>query len=304
MSLPAAKRRRRDVANKTLSKPFRSPFKRTLQPAGKSPQESNSVYATPKASLLDPEIAKNSFVCNSQSHLSPLDLNLSSGRKFPSRKAQYSPTKTTAINSDPEVSSLLRIQRDLEKKLKECNELLDTAEQARKIEYEARQRGPGQQIDGELIELIGKWTHASRQAAEELFAKVQDRVNRMGGPRAWKEMEKRRTENFNKWDQDESYNQTNNVSDDEDADSNIEKRDIYAEYSIDPETDIEKSQRVNNNFEELPGEEDVLEFLFLLIYSNLANIFAQDFNMAMMLKTMNIDLEIIGYDRTQQQWID
>ena len=30
----------------------------------------------------------------------------------------------------------------------------------------------------------------------------------------------------------------------------------------------------------------------------------QEFTMAMMLRTLNVDLDIIGYDREQQRWID
>ncbi len=55
---------------------------------------------------------------------------------------------------------------------------LDTAEQARKIEAESAKKDPDVEIDGELLQLIEKWKAASRQAAEELFGKVRDRVNR------------------------------------------------------------------------------------------------------------------------------
>jgi Swi5-dependent recombination DNA repair protein 1 len=33
-------------------------------------------------------------------------------------------------------------------------------------------------VDGELVELINKWKSASRQASEEMFGTVRDRVNR------------------------------------------------------------------------------------------------------------------------------
>ena len=60
---------------------------------------------------------------------------------------------------------------------------LDVAEQARKIEAESRRKsvvggGVEVEVDGELVELIGRWTAASRQAAEELFGQVRDKVNR------------------------------------------------------------------------------------------------------------------------------
>jgi Swi5-dependent recombination DNA repair protein 1 len=79
----------------------------------------------------------------------------------------------------------------------------------------------------------------------------------MGGPRAWKEMQKKQQEFQNSWNQEE---QTNNDSDDEhDEGKDVEKGDLYAEYVIEPETENEKSQRAKGvgDTGELPGQEDV-----------------------------------------------
>ena len=62
-------------------------------------------------------------------------------------------------------------------------EELNGAEQARKIEVESRrlfeaEGGEEVVIDGELVALMGRWRGASQMAAEELFGKVRDRVNR------------------------------------------------------------------------------------------------------------------------------
>lgn len=65
-------------------------------------------------------------------------------------------------------------QRALEKQIREVKELIDSAEQARKIEKDA---GHGE-IDGELLGLTERWRAASRSAAEEMFGGVRDRVNR------------------------------------------------------------------------------------------------------------------------------
>ncbi|RKF63796.1 Swi5-dependent recombination DNA repair protein 1 [Erysiphe neolycopersici] len=280
MSTQAAKRRRRDVANFTLSKPFRSPFKRPPTTTNMPTLELNPIC---KIENTESSYCSEALetIPNRKHSYSSFQLGPRSSHNCLSKRKQFSPRTTAILNEDPDVSPLLRIQHNLEKQLRELNEQLDIAEQAKKIEEESSKKG-FKDVDGELSELITKWTIASRQAAEELFSKVQDRVNRMGGPRAWKEMEKRRLENFRRWDQEDApkINHDNN----EDMDNSHEMRDIYAEYSIDPETDIERSQRLNG-IEEIPGEED-------------------DFTMAMMLKTMNIDLKVIGYDRYQQQWID
>lgn len=42
--------------------------------------------------------------------------------------------------------------------------------------------------------LIAKWKAASREAAEEVFGDVRDRVNRMGGVGAWRAEGRRREE--------------------------------------------------------------------------------------------------------------
>jgi Swi5-dependent recombination DNA repair protein 1 len=67
------------------------------------------------------------------------------------------------------------MQRDLERQLKEVKQELEVVEQARKIERDSGEDGV---IDGELVRLCEKWRGASRVAAEELFGKVRDRVNR------------------------------------------------------------------------------------------------------------------------------
>jgi len=80
----------------------------------------------------------------------------------------------------------------------------------------------------------------------------------MGGPRAWKELQKKQQEFQNSWAEEEPL--TNNDSDDEDGKGqDVEKRDVYAEYDIEPETENEKSQRVKGvgDTGELPGQEDV-----------------------------------------------
>ena len=134
----------------------------------------------------------------------------------------------------------------------------------------------------------------------------------MGGPRAWKEMQKKQQEFQGGWDnQDEQpHNQGDNDDndgdddDDDDEEKFVEKRDIYAEYDIDLETENEKSQRPKGvgDTGEMPGQEDVI-LVISHHYHYRANM-AQEFTMAMMLRTLNVDLDTIGYDRETQMWID
>lgn len=83
---------------------------------------------------------------------------------------------------------------------------------------------------------------------------------RMGGPRAWKEQQKKRDEMQNNWDQDEQTN--NNDSDDDEDEAEAKeaaKKDLYAQYDVEIETENEKSQRPKGlgDTGERPGEEDV-----------------------------------------------
>lgn len=86
--------------------------------------------------------------------------------------------------NDPDIAPLIRAQKDLEKTLRDVKEELDAAEQAAKIEDASKKwnaaNGGGNvdEIDGELVELCAKWKGASRLAAEELYGKVRERVNR------------------------------------------------------------------------------------------------------------------------------
>jgi Swi5-dependent recombination DNA repair protein 1 len=77
----------------------------------------------------------------------------------------------------------------------------------------------------------------------------------MGGPRAWKEIQKKQQEFQNSWDNDP---QEPNADDDDDEVA-AEKRDLYAEYDVEEETENEKSQRVKGlgDTGEMPGQEDV-----------------------------------------------
>lgn len=169
MSTPAAKRRRIEAAN-TLQKPFRSPFKTPFKsPLIKAPPNTRASTAAASTPLTSKTPTSYPVVSIPSPHTATR-----------SKKSFASPVSATALNADPDIAPLLREQRELEKELKEVKEELDMAEQAKKIERDSKAKdkdGSGE-IDGELVELCEKWKGASRLAAEELFGKVRDRVNR------------------------------------------------------------------------------------------------------------------------------
>lgn len=127
-------------------------------------------------------------------------------------------------------------------------------------------------------------------------------VYSMGGPRAFKEMQKKQQEFQNSWDQEAQHNGDPDEEDDEAL--VLEKRDLYAEYGIDEETENEKAQRVSTAGDtgEVPGQEDVsiARIQEIMAHPNVL----QEFTMAMMLRTLNVDLHIIGYNKELQRWSD
>jgi Swi5-dependent recombination DNA repair protein 1 len=177
MATPAAKRRRIDEASQTLSKPFRSPFKTPF----KSPLKITSADTTTlQCNTLLLPTSKNPLAldpANSPSLPVPSS-SIATPRQRPTEKSFTSPIAAAALNADPDIAPLLRQRRELEKQLRELKEELDTAQQAKKIEDSSRKKIPDGDIDAELVELTTKWKAASRQAAEELFGQVRDRVNR------------------------------------------------------------------------------------------------------------------------------
>ena len=181
MSTPAAKRRRIDAASQTLSKPFRSPFKTPFKSPVKNSASEDSISTASQSNV--PLAPKNpnsllSGVSKTPSLPAPSTTVATPNRSPHAKKTFSSPGQAAALNTDPEIAPLLRAQRELEKQLREVKEELDTAEQARKIEADSVKKNPDAEIDGELLDLIEKWRAASQQAAEELFGKVRDRVNK------------------------------------------------------------------------------------------------------------------------------
>ncbi|KAF2661900.1 hypothetical protein K491DRAFT_686875 [Lophiostoma macrostomum CBS 122681] len=128
--------------------------------------------------------------------------------------------------------------------------------------------------DEDLSKLIDTWRTASRAAAEELFAGTRDRVNRMGGVGAWREREKEQKEWRAKWDREEMEAERERREGEEGGRETPE--DTYEEQDV--------PEGLENKEEQFEGHDD------------------DSFTMDMMLKTLNIDLKLIGYDKDAQRW--
>jgi len=84
---------------------------------------------------------------------------------------------------DPELHALQQKHNQLLNTLKSTKSAFDAATQALKIEQSGE--------DDKLEELIVKWRDASQSAAEVMFDQVAERVSRMGGASAFKQMQEK-----------------------------------------------------------------------------------------------------------------
>ncbi len=176
MSTPSAKRRRRDSASKTLSKPFVSPFKTPLK---RRVSKNITADLGIDSNLTD----EKSNPANTDSNQRKTKTFISVTTPLRSQLIPQSSPKQSYPSSDPETTAFLKTQRALETRLRTLNNEIDTISQALKIE--------SSDTDVELRNLTDKWKTASREAAEELFGGVRDRVNRMGGVGAWRDARRR-----------------------------------------------------------------------------------------------------------------
>ncbi|KAK0656603.1 hypothetical protein B0T16DRAFT_385285 [Cercophora newfieldiana] len=270
---PSAKRRRVEVANSTLRKPFKSPLINGSARAGNStptPRRTTTVGG-PVAAAAAAVAAKNVFPgAKHTASASASPLSLASRRSRPSAgnnggggEVAFKTATTKGKRSRPEnplYDTLLKAQRATAAKLKAVKVEMELVEQAGRIKRESNARRPGEEIDAELKEVTAKWKVASRLAAEELFELIKGRVESMGGARG---VERRKREG------DGFYGKERRRGEDEggggDGDSDI--REEEAE-------------------EEEEKEED------------------ENFSMLMMLKSLNIEPELLGWDPTEEKWLD
>ncbi|KAI3391638.1 hypothetical protein diail_7006 [Diaporthe ilicicola] len=291
MNTPAAKRRRVDAANATLRKPFHSPLLRrrpetgddstpgpsTTPKAESTKRPSEETYSPSSPSVpRQPQAVRPARAAGNLRHSrpdSPLKLSVASGP--PAKRKISGPAEDEASpgNDNPFVT-LVRAHKTASREatLKDLDRQLGIVEQARRIEDASEESRPGEPVDQELRDLIAKWKTASRLAAEELFETVKERVDNAGGPKAWKEAQQRQLEFYQGFDQESP------------SKSKLSGEDFDAEYSQDTQARLDEA-RIRDEARSKPGEDDEPEF-----------------NMAQMLRSLNIDLSLLGYDEKEEKW--
>ncbi len=239
---PAAKRRRVEVANAALRKPFRSPLinrpktdendanntddtndttpstrrvvsvpnsggtsmRATSTPAFSTPVRSRPQYpSSPISGIAARNSARPLLYSRSSNNKRGGGIN---GSRKSTTTTPLSRSTLTAPASDlgaahPHTAGsntlldqMRRIQRGTTACLREAETQLGVIQQAARIERESRAKRPDEGVDAELKELIVRWRGASRQAAEDVFERIRDRVESMGGARVWRESMRRQRE--------------------------------------------------------------------------------------------------------------
>lgn len=209
---PAAKRRRIEAANATLRKPFRSPLAGRQTEKGDKPEAPSNPglgnTQRPSNTKQPATVAdSNNFIPittpapnRSASHrlvaASPLSIATTTGAGFsPSRHD----TAQNNVDGDNLLQQLSRSQTHLQTHLRAAQARLHLVQQAHQIEQRAANAtnitnsadpnpNPDSAIDvdAELREMIARWKTTSRLAADELFGLIRDRVEGMGGAKAWR----------------------------------------------------------------------------------------------------------------------
>ncbi|KAK7550550.1 hypothetical protein BKA81DRAFT_381800 [Phyllosticta paracitricarpa] len=307
MSTPLAKRRRLEDPQSVLRKPFRSPFKTPVHPTSKPDEDSASQSSVAQASASQGDTAESSPMSSpalpdSTKSSIPVSRTVrSKSTPRPLSKPGMSPMMARKAASDDPVAQELRAeeqkQRKIARQIANIKSEVDTFEQALAISTSTK--------DQELEEVIQKWREASRAAAEEVFGTVRDRVNKMGGVGAWREKEQRQREWKQGFDAAEEEPDLDDSEDDDEDDNDEltpEERDakrIAKEQRAEARAEATREREWRK--EEMEREKEELEAQQPKATDEGAN--DDSFTMDMMLKTLNIDLDIIGWDKQSQRWI-
>ncbi|ORY16580.1 hypothetical protein BCR34DRAFT_556863 [Clohesyomyces aquaticus] len=283
MPTPHTKRRRLNDASKTLHKPFKSPFRTPLKPSPQSDLPSSDDPLDPIApeTLTQPPPTKGKSVTSTVPTKPPHAITLLTTPKSTPKATPSRPTPTTThqkTRTSPAITrELIALRADIQ-----------ILSQAHTLATSSK--------DADLNVLAEKWRTASRAAAEELFAGTRDRVNRMGGVGAWREREREQKEWRRKWEaEDRDMEREREIQGKRENGDGEGEKEEFPEFD---ERDLEGGE--GDGEEDAGGKDDDVSELS----DGDARVLMckQSFTMDMMLKTLNIDLKLIGYNKEGQRW--
>ncbi|KAF2091259.1 hypothetical protein K490DRAFT_62580 [Saccharata proteae CBS 121410] len=299
MSTPLPKRRRLHDPQTVLKKPFKSPFK---TPSKNTASNANTASTQP-ADFATPATAPPANTPLRQTTTLP-----TTSTPTPHPSFQPSPSQPRHRPPPPPSSALAPLlarettrQRHLSRTISSLRSTNDTLSQALALATST--------TDVELEALIVKWRDAARAAAEEVFAGSRDRVNGMGGVGAWRERERRQREFREGGFEDEgpAGGQAGGGSESESEEEEeeglgteeLEGRKMVRERRREARREAEREREWRR--EEWEEEKKAAEAVNPRVEEEGRD--DDSFTMDMMLKTLNIELDIIGWSKTQQRWV-
>lgn len=302
-----AKRRRLNNATNTLSKPFVSPLKTADALETPSKSRRSDVIATSNPPYVPSTLAHTVNAASSVPQIRPQSIRpsvITPVRSNTVRKHAYS--TPFAKRLDPAEQAVQKEITSLELQVKAVRNDIDALNQAAKYTSDT---------DNDLEELALKWKLASQAAAEEIFGSVKERVNRMGGVEAWRDSEKQKYERSNgigefaepevEDDADcEFDSQGEELPEDEQEYRKKEKRRLKQEAmeSADVDERVVEDDTGPKQVWQQTGNGDDVSVEFLTGHVTHTDLL-QSFTIDMMLQSLNIDLDVIGYDKHGQRWV-
>ncbi|RVD86873.1 uncharacterized protein DFL_005126 [Arthrobotrys flagrans] len=291
-SLPAAKRRRLNssmTATNKLMRPFKSPLKlnNALHNTSTANRESPQKYppsTPPQKTTIPytplPRLHKPSE--DIETVTKPINIpailpqrSAKSSIKSNNPPFRSSLKKTSKLNlsgpaslstKDPYILSLEQKLSQLRNSVRTAKQALEESSQALKIEQSGE--------DDKLEELILKWRQAAQNAADRMFSGAEQRFQRMGGMAGYRDRQKR-SRSGGGWgfaDEDPEEGLTEEQKE--------ARRLAMYEAGFDEMSELEKQQNETKDTVKDDGDH---------------------FTMDMMLASLNIDIDIIGYDKQLQR---
>ncbi|KAI6852267.1 hypothetical protein KC364_g953 [Hortaea werneckii] len=265
MSSPlSVKRRKFDDASKTLKKPFVSPLRKSpaQRPPVKEDHKPRNAPYTPSTLAHTVSAADRNTIPNSDSKVS--DSTPATPAPLPKSQSLHKrPGFTTSSRrADPAELAVQKALTSLELQIRSLRTDVDALKQSEQISTS--------NTDAELEQLTDKWRLASQQASEELFGHVKERESD---------------------DADcEFDSQGEELPEKEQEFRKAEKRRVKQEAldAADLPSAMEQQMGSSEGGKKMVWQEDVKD--------------DDSFTMDMMLRSLNIELDVIGYDKSAQRW--
>lgn len=274
-----------------LSKPFVSPLK-----SARTPHKEQNATTSDKRPYTPSTLAHTITVAASPPSVNTQPtIAIPAAVKTPAARKQFSSTPYSSRRSNPAETAAQKALSALDRQIKLLKDDIDALTQAAHL--------LASPTDAALAALILKWRGVSQLAAEEIFGIAKERVCRMGGVAAWRDDEKKKFERSHGLG---DFAPEPPEEDNKDCEFDSQGKELPEK---EQEWRLSEKRRARREAEEAADvdvDDRVVEGVGGgggkdLVWQERG---ADDdaFTMDMMLRSMNIELGVIGYDRAEQRW--